>query len=321
MKILNDTIWGNCLWFDSKCAPLSLKWEAGSWGMISKVRGNVVSEDGGIMIRWFDWYLWRLRTTLWYDLESTESRDCFTHKLQSHCPPWTWKTCTAELAFVGHSSSKMALLDHTRLSVSAASLTSNRGMKALLCSCFSLSTLSLTHKTRMSKPIHQPRTRPTGIVSESLFFPRWQPWVEPRLRVGPCEASTLHPAGVAQFSVLDSLFCLPFLFFLFLGSLYQPDLFCWTLFSYSWNTQSAIQRCWIWWECTRLWRWVPCGRMGSWKWFRARQHHCHLRPSLTKESLPFFCIFDRGSSGEQSDSLRLCLDRRKNDHKRIWPTL
>lgn len=165
------------------------------------------------------WYLWSLRTSLWYDLESTESRDCFTHKLQSRCHSWTWNLHSwAGLCWV-HSSSKMALRDHTRGSVSAASLTWNRDTKALLCSCFSFSTLSLTYKTRMSKPAHiNLQLYPTGIVSESLFSSRWQSWVVPRLSVGPCssrpcEASMLHPAGVGWLLSLThfSLSSFPFL--------------------------------------------------------------------------------------------------------------
>ena len=110
-----------------------------------------------------------------------------------------------------HSSSKMALLDHTRVRVSAASLTSNRDTKALCVLALVSPPSAWLTKPGCLSPYISLELCPMGIVSESLFSPRWQPCVAPRLRVGPCsswlwEASMLHPAGVGRFSVLDSLF-------------------------------------------------------------------------------------------------------------------
>ena len=316
MKILSETIWGNFLWFDSKCAPLSLKWGAGSWGMISKVTGKRKCHrlwrrrHHDVMI----WYLWRLRTSLWHDLESTESRDCFTHRRQSRCHSWPWKPAQPSWPLLGAQQLKdgptRSHKTQRRLRVSHET-----GTQKPLCALPLVSPPSawLTKPGCLS-PAHQPRAPPDRDCLWKSLFSSLTVLSGAEAERGAVFFTTMwgkHAASCrsALASVLDSLFSV-FLSFsasslgLSTSQISSVETLRVTpgTQSYSWNTQSAIQRCWVCWECTRLWCWVPCDRMDSWKRFRARQHCCPSCPSWTKDSLPLFWIFDRGSSGASENS-------------------
>ena len=204
MKILHETIWGNFLWFDSKCAPLSLKWEAGSWGMISEVTGK-----GKCCLwrrRYPDTMIWLIPmkavyySVVWSRIHCSHVVLPGLEKLAELSWPLLGTQQLKDGPTRAHKSQGLLCISHIK-----------QGHKSPLCSCFSFSTLSLLTKPGCLSPYISLELCPTGIVSESLFSPGQQPCVAPRLRVGPCsswpcEASTLHPAGVGRFSVLDSLF-------------------------------------------------------------------------------------------------------------------
>ena len=225
------------------------------------------------------------------------------------------KACTAELASAGCTAAQRWPYEITQDAASLLHLSHETGTQKPLCALPLVSPPSawLTKPGCLS-PAHQPRALPDKHCLWKSLFSSLTVLSGAEAERGAVFFTTMwgkHAASCrsALASVLDSLFSV-FLSFspsslgLSTSQISSVETLRVTpgTQSYSWNTQSAIQRCWVCWECTRLWCWVPCDRMDSWKRFRARQHCCPSCPSWTKDSLPLFWIFDKGSSGASENS-------------------
>lgn len=211
-----------------------------------------------------------------------------------------------------------------RVSEHTADPTSHGNTKAILCRCCRFSTLSLAYKTKMYNHTDQPRTLPPDALSLQVFFSFLSVLggtVAEREAVLFTMCAALIPRSVSV-SVLDSLFLSPFLFipsfsvpapaspFLLSSILLFPrHSECYSeMCLHRTHTPRALN--------AREEDVLPRN-------FPARQHCCPSHQARTKGTL-FSCpLFAGGSSGnERNDSLPVCRDRCKNDHKRRrWQTL
>lgn len=193
----------------TQMCTLSLKWEV-------KLRHDFQSKRKCCLWRWryHDTMIWlipvKAMTTL-YDLVQQKAGIAL-HINCSHIVLPDLKNGTAELAFAwAHSSSKMAP-DHYQDSAFYCLLTSNRGMKALLCSALVFHPQPDSQNQMFSLYITRtPSNR--YCLWKSLFPQRDSPeWELRGCKCGAVWGKHAASCRVAQFSVLDSLFCLPLSF-------------------------------------------------------------------------------------------------------------